>query len=40
MYQNVPTWILELEINSTRIDIKLPVDIAYCIRSSLHHATR
>jgi len=27
-----------LEVNSTRIGIKLPVDIVYCVRSS--HATR
>jgi len=38
MYQNVQTCILE--VNSTRIGIKLPVDIVYCVRSSLPHATR
>jgi len=39
MYQNVQTCILE--VNSTRIGIKLPVDIVHCvIRSSLPHATR
>jgi len=27
-------------VNSTRIGIKLPVDIVYCVRSSLPHATR
>jgi len=29
-----------LEVNSTRTGIKLPVDIVYCVRSSLPHATR
>jgi len=29
-----------LEVNSTRIAIRLPVDIVYCVRSSLPHATR
>jgi len=37
MYQNVQTCILE--VNSTRIGIKLPADIVYCVRSSLPHAT-
>jgi len=38
MYQDVQTCILE--VSSTRIRIKLPVDIVYCVRSSLPHATR
>jgi len=38
MYQNVQTCILE--VNSTRNGIKLPVDIVYCVTSSLSHATR
>jgi len=38
MHQNVHTCILE--VNSTRIGIKLPVDIVYCVRSSFPHATR
>jgi len=29
-----------LEVNSTRIGIKLSVDIVYCVRSSLPHAKR
>jgi len=28
------------KVKSTRIGIKLPVDIVYCVRSSLPHATR
>jgi len=38
MYKNVQTCILE--VNSTRIGTKLPVDIVYCVRSSFPHATR
>jgi len=38
MYQNVQT--CTLAVNSTRIGIKLPVGIVYCVRSSLPHATR
>jgi len=38
MYQNVQTCILE--VNSTRIVVELPVDIVYCVRSLLPHATR
>jgi len=38
MHQNVQTCILE--VNSARIGIKLPVDIMYCVRSSLPHAAR
>jgi len=38
MYQNFQTYILE--VNSTRIGIKLPGDIVYCVRSSLPHAKR
>jgi len=33
MYQNVQTCILE--VNSTRTGIELPVNIVYCVRSSL-----
>jgi len=29
-----------LEVNSTRFGIELSVDIVYCVRSSLSHATR
>jgi len=29
-----------LEVNSTTIGIKQPVDIVYCVRSSLPHPTR
>ena len=36
MHQNVQTCMLE--VNSTRIGIKLPVDIVYCVRSLLPHA--
>jgi len=36
--QNVQTCILE--VNSTRSDIKLTVDIVHCVRSSFPHATR
>jgi len=38
MHQNVQTCILE--VNSTRIGIKLPVDIVDCVMFSLPHATR
>jgi len=38
MYLNVQICILE--VNSTRIAIKPPVDIVCCVRSSLPHATR
>jgi len=38
MYQNVQICILE--VNSTRIRIKLPVDIVHCVRSSLPQAMR
>jgi len=38
LYQNVQISILE--VNITRIGIELPVDMVYCVRSSLPHATR
>jgi len=38
MYLNVQTCIFE--VNSTKIGIKLPVDIVYCVRPSLPHTTR
>jgi len=38
MHQNAQTCILE--VNSTRIGIKLPFDIVYSVWSSLPHATR
>jgi len=38
MYQNVYSCIVE--VNSTRIGVKLPVDLVYCARSSLPHAAR
>jgi len=38
MYQNVQTCILQ--VNCTRIGIKLPLYIVYYVRSSLPHATR
>jgi len=37
MYHNVQTCIMD--VNGTRIGIKLPVGIVYCVRCSLPHAT-